>query len=125
MKCHICIYWTPENGCNHYKPAVTEVVSYSHGFNLRIQETEDFESGVKHTVKYLEWLSKFTKSEQEVISSYNGGKRLPRKGINGIDIHQRHKKAIESLKGKGVIEKGEDNILRLVPQNVHTIERYE
>lgn len=20
MKCHICIYWTPENGCDHYGP---------------------------------------------------------------------------------------------------------
>lgn len=113
MKCHICTYWTPEKGCDHYHAAVREVVSYSHCFNLRIVETDDFVSGIKHTIKYFEWMSQFTKSEQEVISSLNGGRRLPRKGINGIGNHKRHESAIESLKNKGVIVKDKNNILKL------------
>lgn len=34
MKCHICIYWTPEHGCNHYKPDPATVLKLK-GYTIR------------------------------------------------------------------------------------------
>ena len=47
MKCHICIYWTPEKGCNHYLPdsrTVIEMAGYT------IQNLPDKGEGVKFKI---------------------------------------------------------------------------
>jgi hypothetical protein len=28
MKCHLCIYWTPENGCAHYGPEQVKQIQF-------------------------------------------------------------------------------------------------
>lgn len=56
-------------------------------------------------------MKQFTKSETEVLDSINGVKRIAKR-------LKRHDKAVETLKAKGVIEKGPDNILRLVKTKV-------
>lgn len=32
MKCHLCIYWTPENGCTHYAPENSLTTTHSLDF---------------------------------------------------------------------------------------------
>lgn len=60
MSCHLCNYWTPENGCNHYGPDSTyalilaEIVAATHSGNYLIIETTDFKSGAFEALKYLE-----------------------------------------------------------------------
>lgn len=33
MKCHICIYWTPEAGCDHFLPD-SETILLKAGYNV-------------------------------------------------------------------------------------------
>lgn len=47
MKCHICIYWTPEKGCNHYMPDSRTVIEMA---GYRIQNLPDKGKGAKFKV---------------------------------------------------------------------------
>lgn len=61
MKCHICIYWTPQRGCDHYAPEGTEknrdlinrIVAYSHHGNNEVVETSDYRAGINAALNYL------------------------------------------------------------------------
>ena len=59
MDCHICTYWTKEEGCAHYGPdpiytIANEVVAFAHLGNKDIKETGDFMAGIKYTLLYLQ-----------------------------------------------------------------------
>lgn len=61
MKCHICNYWTPQRGCDHYNPEgseknrdlINKVVAHSHGGNTEIVETPDYRAGINAALNYL------------------------------------------------------------------------
>lgn len=59
MPCHICTYWTPEDGCDHYGPdrkldqLMKDIVAFAHNGNTNIIETRDFRDGVKYALRYM------------------------------------------------------------------------
>lgn len=57
-------------------------------------------------------MKKLSKSEQEVLEAIKGKMKLPTLGRT-LKRHKRHDNAIASLKQKGLIEKGPDDVLRL------------
>lgn len=59
MKCHICNYWTPEQGCAHYEAAepyktlVPKIISFVYKDSNNISEINDFKIGICAAIKYL------------------------------------------------------------------------
>jgi hypothetical protein len=59
MPCHLCIYWTPEDGCDHYGPdkkreqLLKDIVAFTHKGRTDIVETRDFRDGAKYAIRYL------------------------------------------------------------------------
>lgn len=62
MGCHLCIYWTPENGCNHYEgnreiedmeQLISDIIANEHKKDYRIIETNDFKAGIKSAIRYF------------------------------------------------------------------------
>lgn len=58
MHCHICSYYTPQEGCAHYGPdplqtIANNIVSFTHNGNDKTIETGDFLAGIKHTLLYI------------------------------------------------------------------------